>query len=91
LSTFLIIALRATYPANLILLDFIIVIILDEAYKKRSSSLCSFRQPPATSSLLAPCYQTQSTYALPLVWKIKFHTIQKQVKSELCIFYSLRC
>jgi hypothetical protein len=44
--------MRATWPAHLILLDLITLIVIDEANKLRSSSLCSVLQPPATSSLL---------------------------------------
>jgi hypothetical protein len=44
--------MRATFPAHLILLDLtILVIVLGEKYKSWSSSLCSFLQPPITSSL----------------------------------------
>jgi hypothetical protein len=39
----------ALLPANLILLDLIILIILDEVYR-----LCSFLQPPVTSSVFGP-------------------------------------
>jgi len=45
--------MHATHP-HLIPLDFIILIMLSEAYKLQSSSLCSLLQPPATSSILGP-------------------------------------
>jgi hypothetical protein len=46
--------IRATCPAHLIFLDLISLIVLSEAYKLGSSSLCSFLHPPVTSSLLGP-------------------------------------
>jgi len=45
---------RATSPAHLVLLDFIIRTILVEEYRSLNSSLCSFLHSPVTSSLLGP-------------------------------------
>ena len=44
--------IRATYPAHLVLLDFITRTILGEEYRSFSSSLCSLLHSPVTSSLL---------------------------------------
>jgi hypothetical protein len=38
--------LRAVYPAHIIFLDLIFLIIYGEQYKLLSSSLCNFLQPP---------------------------------------------
>ena len=45
--------IHATWPVHLIL-DFVTRTILGEQYRSLSSSLCSFRHSPFTSSLLTP-------------------------------------
>jgi hypothetical protein len=53
---------------------------LCEQYRSLSSSLCSFRHSPVTSSLLGqifpstPYSQTPSAYVPPSMWATKFHT-----------------
>jgi hypothetical protein len=66
LYTFLFSPIRATCPAHIILIDFIIRIIIGEECRSCSSSLCSFLYPSGTSSLvgpnvlLTPCSQAPS-------------------------------
>jgi hypothetical protein len=51
LNALLFYSIRASCPVHFILLDLINLIVLGEEYKLWSSSLCSFLQPPVTSSL----------------------------------------
>jgi hypothetical protein len=54
LFAFLFSNIRATCHAHLILIYLIILIMLGEEYKSRSSSLCSFLHLPITSSFFGP-------------------------------------
>jgi len=59
--------MHAACPAHIILFNLISLIIFDEVYKLRSSSLCSLLQPPTTSSWMqifssAPSSQIHSAF-----------------------------
>jgi hypothetical protein len=85
--------MRATYPAHLVLIELITLIIFGEAYRLWNSSLRSLLQPPATShfatsvlkfllhfwaSVSQPASHTTSTYKFSQQGKVK-------VKLFLCL------
>ena len=86
--------IRATCPAQLILLDFITRTILGEAYRSFSSSICSFFHSPFTSSLLGPNILLSTLFSdtlslrFSLMSATKFHTHTKQqVRCGTVLFF----
>ena len=83
---------RATCPAQIILLDLITQKLLREKYSSLSSSVCSFLHSPVTSSLLGPnillstLYHTPSAYVSPSMWATKFQTRTKVLRYLLSKF-----
>ena len=70
--------IRATYPAHLILLDFITRTILVEEYKSFSSSLCNLQHSPVTSSLLGPNILLNTMFSNTLTF-LSSHNVNYQV------------
>jgi hypothetical protein len=73
---------------------FIILIVFEKEYKLWSSSLCSFLQPPVTSSLIGPWWQgTHLTWANCLnVLKIRYRGLRQRhyVRLEVCTWWMWR-
>jgi len=66
LYAFFIPFMRATCPTHLILLNLITLIIYGDAYKLRSSSLCSLLQPHTTFSFLSPNILLSAPFSVTL-------------------------
>jgi hypothetical protein len=90
---FLFSTIHVTRPTHFILLDLIILIILGEEYKSRSSLLCTFLHPPGTLSVFGPniLLSTLFTNTLSLCSSLNvryqvLHRFRKKAKLQSCIF-----
>ena len=70
--------IRATYPAHLILLDFITHTILGEEYKSFNSSLCNLLNSPVTSSILGPNILLNTMFSNTISF-LSFRNVNDQV------------
>jgi hypothetical protein len=88
LYSFLFSLIRAAYPAHMILVDLIILIILGEECKLQSSSLFSFHHPPSLRLSLVQIFSSASysqppwVCVPPLMLQTKFRT-HKKPKAKL--------
>jgi len=69
--------IRATWPAHLILLEFITPKILGEEYRSLSSSLCSFLHSLVTSSLVVPNIPLSTLLSNTLSLRSSFNVIDQ--------------
>jgi hypothetical protein len=84
--------IRATCPANHIILDFITRTIFGKQYRSLSSLLWSFLHSLVPSSLLAPnillntLFSKPSAYFPPAMWTTKFHTHKNKRRITVCTY-----
>jgi hypothetical protein len=80
---------RATFPAHIIFIDFIIWIISEEEYKLWSSTLCGFLQPQIVSSLLRPNILLGTLYSNTLSTCSSLCTEMRSLAAQFSACHSL--